>query len=136
MEELKSARPRQRFDERSGAAEGIAGFLTPCNKPGYIGSFGPYDVIEVVGHGGMGVVLKARDPVLNRIVAVKVLLPAMASSAVARKRFLREARAAAAVTHDHVVTIHAVDEADGLPYLMMQFISGRSLQQRIEEDGP
>lgn len=111
-------------------------FLTPTDKPGYIGCFGPYDVNEVVGRGGMGVVLKARDPSLHRIVAIKVLSPALATSAVARQRFIREARAAAAVSHDHVVTIHAVDEVHRLPYLMMQFISGKSLQSRLDRSGP
>jgi hypothetical protein len=93
-------------------------------------------VIESVGRGGMGIVLKAHDPVLGRIVAVKVLNPAMAKAALARRRFIREARAAAAVSHEHVVTIHAVDEANGLPYLVMQFVSGKSLERRIRETGP
>src|SRR5207237_2592047 len=96
---------------------------------------GPYYVIERVGHGGMGIVVKAHDPVLGRIVAVKVLHPAMAAGMPARRRFIREARAAAAITHDHVVTIHAVDEANGLPYLVMQFIAGQSLQERLDREG-
>src|SRR5262249_13114049 len=58
------------------------------------------------------------------------------TSAAARKRFLREAQAAAAINHDHVVTIHAVEEADGLPYQVMQYVSGRSLQQRLDSAGP
>ncbi len=123
---------QQAADTKSGAVD----FLSPTDKPGYIGCFGPYDVVEVVGRGGMGIVLKARDPALNRIVAIKVLSPTLATSPVARQRFTREARAAAAVSHDHVVTIHAVDEANRLPYLMMQFISGQSLQERIDKTGP
>jgi serine/threonine protein kinase/Flp pilus assembly protein TadD len=84
----------------------------------------------------MGVVLKALDPRLNRVVAVKLLAPALATSPQARRRFLREARAAAAVCHEHVVTIHAVDEVAGAPYLVMQYVAGRSLQQKIDRDGP
>src|SRR6516162_2388202 len=83
----------------------------------------------------MGVVLKAFDPSLHRVVAIKVLAPQLATSGVARQRFLREAKAAAAVSHDHLVTIHAVDEANGLPYLVMQYIAGPSLQQRIDKEG-
>jgi serine/threonine protein kinase len=110
-------------------------FLTPSAIPGYVGRLGPYNIIELVGQGGMGIVLKAHDPSLDRIVAIKVLLPAWAAHAAARKRFVREARAAAAVSHEHVVTIHAVDEFGGMPYLVMQFVGGRSLEARIRDTG-
>ena len=82
----------------------------------------------------MGIVLKGHDPKLNRIVAIKVLNPGFAQSPTARKRFLREAQAAAAVGHPNVVTIHSVDE-DRLPYLVMEFIDGPSLQQRLDTEG-
>jgi hypothetical protein len=115
-------------------------FLEPGAPPGFLGKLGPYHVIDVVGRGGMGVVLKAHDPALDRVVAIKVLAPALAVSANARRRFVREARAAAAVSHEHVVTIHAVDEAGAgdvrLPYLVMQFVSGRSLEARLRATGP
>jgi len=111
-------------------------FLDPPALPGYLGRFGPYDVIEFVGQGGSGLVFKALDPSLHRLVAVKVLAPQVAANVAARRRFLREARAAASVSHDHVVTIHAVAEANGLPYLVMQFIAGKSLQERINQSGP
>src|SRR5262249_3881457 len=89
----------------------------------------------VIGGGGMGVVLKAFDENLHRVVAVKVMAPQLAASATARQRFTREARAAAAVTHDHVVTLHAVEEAGGLPYIVMQFVDGQSLQDRLDRSG-
>jgi hypothetical protein len=111
------------------------GFLSPPNKEGHLGRLERYEVLEEVGRGGMGVVLKAFDPSLHRVVAIKVLAPQLATSGVARQRFLREAKAAAAVSHDHLVTIHAVDEANGLPYLVMQYIAGPSLQQRIDKEG-
>src|SRR5262245_15631654 len=88
-------------------------FLRPSGKPGCLGRLGHYDVLELVGRGGMGVVFRARDDVLQRVVAIKVLAPQLATSGLARQRFIREARAAAAVSHDHIVTIHAVEEADG-----------------------
>jgi len=86
----------------------------------------------------MGVVLKAFDPSLSRIVAIKVLAPQMAVSGAARRRFFREAKAAAAVVHDHVIAIYAVDTDPGssLPYLVMPCIAGCSLQDRIDRDGP
>jgi hypothetical protein len=84
----------------------------------------------------MGVVLKAFEPALHRQVAIKVLSPPLAGSATARRRFRREALAAAAVCHDHVVAVHGVHEADGLPYLVMQYVAGESLQARLDRTGP
>ncbi len=111
-------------------------FLTPSDDPDKLGRFGPYEIEEVIGSGGMGIVLKGFDRTLNRYVAVKVLAPQWASSAAARRRFAREARAAAAIVHEHVVAIHAVDSAGGMPYLVMPLVVGKSLQQRIRDDGP
>src|SRR5262245_11656302 len=110
--------------------------LEPSNKPGSIGRLGHYDVQEVVGRGGMGVVLKALDERLHRVVAIKVMATQLATSATARKRFIRGARAAAAVTHDHVVTIHAVEDSGPLPYIVMQYVAGTSLQDRLDRTGP
>jgi serine/threonine protein kinase len=81
-------------------------------------------------------VLKAFDPALNRYVAIKVLAAEFAHNASARRRFAREAQAAAAVVHDHVVPIYAVDGTGPNPYLVMAYIPGRSLQERIDETGP
>ena len=111
-------------------------FLKPPVKAGSLGLLGPYDVSEVLGRGGFGIVLKAFDPALNRFVAIKVLSSQLAVSAAARSRFAREARAAAAVVHENVVAIHAVDSWNGLPYLVMPCIDGRSLQERVDRDGP
>jgi WD40 repeat protein len=122
---------------RSGSSEPIdLYFLTPCDKPGVLGTLGEYDVLEVLGEGGMGIVLKAFEPALHRLVAIKILAAAVAGSATARRRFTREAQAAAAVCHDHIVTVHGVHETDGLPYLVMQYISGESLQARLDRTGP
>ncbi|MCC7376062.1 MAG: serine/threonine protein kinase [Verrucomicrobiales bacterium] len=107
--------------------------LTPPVAPGSLGRFAGYDVLERVASGGMGIVFKARDPGLSRVVAIKVLAPVLAASDSARARFLREARAAAAVTHEHVVAIHAVGEERGLPFLVMQFVSGKSLETRLRQ---
>ncbi len=111
-------------------------FLQPTDRPDLLGTLGPYEVQEVIGQGGMGVVLKAFEPALHRLVAIKVMAAAVAGSATARRRFTREAQAAAAVCHDHIVTVHGVHEANGLPYLVMQYIAGESLQARIDRTGP
>src|SRR5262249_8747833 len=118
------------------AAEGGLGFLTPSDKPGVLGCLGHDDIFEVIGKGGMGVVLRAFDEKLHRVVAVKVMASQLATNGAARKRFTREAQAAAAVSHDHIVTIHAVEEAAGHPYLVMQYVSGMSLQERLDRTGP
>ena len=89
----------------------------------------------MIGRGGMGLVLKAFDRSLHRMVALKVLAPPVALGGTARQRFIREARAAAAVSHDHVVAIYAVDEGP-VPYLVMPCIDGISLEEKIRRDGP
>ena len=109
-------------------------FLHPSDDPEALGRLGLYTITGFIGRGGMGVVLKGRDTKLNRVVAVKVLAPELASNPTARKRFQREAHAAAAVVHQHIVTIHAVDE-DRLPYLVMECIVGQSLQEKIDREG-
>jgi hypothetical protein len=136
MEKLMENDKEVTGDEPVFTADLPLGFLSPTDKPGHLGRLERYEVLEEIGRGGMGVVLKAFDPSLHRVVAIKVLAPQLATSGVARKRFLREAKAAAAVTHDHIVTIHAVDEANGLPYLVMHFVAGMSLQDRIDKEGP
>jgi hypothetical protein len=80
--------------------------------------------------------MKALEPRLNRYVAIKLMSPVFTSNGSSRRRFEREGRAVAAVSHEHVVPIYAVDEHDGLPYIVMKYIPGLSLEQRIERDGP
>jgi serine/threonine protein kinase len=113
-----------------------AGFLQPAREPGHFGQLGEFDVIEEVGRGAMGVVLRAFDRRLHRMVAIKVMSPQLASMPLARQRFVREGHSAAAVCHEHVVTIYAVAEHAGLPYLVMQYVSGKTLQQRLDQAGP
>ncbi|MCI0683913.1 MAG: serine/threonine protein kinase [Gemmataceae bacterium] len=110
-------------------------FLAPSDRPGALGRLGHYDVLAIVGKGGMGIVLKAFDRKLHRVAAIKVLAPALAANPIARQRFTREVRAAAAVTHQHVVTIHTVEEEHRPPYLVMELVEGVSLQQRLNERG-
>src|SRR5262245_45505835 len=110
-------------------------FLAPSARPDSLGRIGHYEVLEVLGRGGFGIVFRAFDEVLQRVVAVKVLAPALALTSPARKRFLREARSSASVRHESVVQVHAVEEQP-LPYLVMEFIPGETLQQRLNRTGP
>ncbi len=111
-------------------------FLRPADRLGVLGYLGDYEVREVIGRGGMGVVLRAYEPALHRLVAIKVLAPALAGNATARQRFTREAQAAAAVCHDHIVAVYGVSEAETVPYLVMQYVEGESLQERLDRIGP
>jgi uncharacterized protein (TIGR03067 family) len=110
--------------------------LAPTDDPESLGRIGGYEVTGVVGAGGMGVVLKAHDRSLDRMVAIKVMSPHLASHGSARKRFAREAKAAAAVLHPNVIAIHSVASEDANPYLVMPFVRGASLQKRIDLQGP
>ncbi len=107
-----------------------------ADEAGRLGRLDHYALTDVIGRGSMGVVFKAFDEKLRRIVAVKVMAPLWAASRAARQRFHREARAAAAIRDEHVVAVHAVEECRGLPYLVTDYIPGGSLQHRLDECGP
>ncbi len=117
------------------ATENLTECLAPPQAQGEIGRLGPFRVIRVLGAGGMGAVYQAIDPALGRSVALKVLRSRLAGVGVARERFLREARAAAALEHDHVVAIYQVGEDKGIPYLAMPLLHGQSLSDRLH-NGP
>ncbi|QDV41165.1 Serine/threonine-protein kinase PrkC [Stieleria neptunia] len=110
-------------------------WLQPTSRADSLGRLGQYEILEVVGQGAFGTVLKAFDTKLQRVVAIKVLNPELAVMSPARKRFLREARAAAAIRHENVVSIHAVEESP-LPHLVMEYIPGETLQHRLDHHGP
>jgi eukaryotic-like serine/threonine-protein kinase len=109
--------------------------LGPPSHPEMLGRIGRYEVERLIGAGGMGVVFKAFDTELNRPVAIKVLAPFLAGSGAARQRFAREARAAAAVVHEHVVAIHNVETDEESPFLVMPYVAGDSLQTRLDREG-
>src|SRR5262245_39295722 len=95
----------------AGADDGLSlEGLDPPAHPENLGRLGDYELIDWVGQGGMGVVFRAFDGALNRFVAIKLLAPQWSADPMARRRFTREAQAAAAISHPHVVTIHAVGE--------------------------
>src|SRR5579884_612606 len=110
-------------------------FLRPPQASDETGRLGGYRVLRVLGGGGMGVVFVAEDLKLNRRVALKVMQPDTAANPNGRKRFLREARAVAALQHDHIVPIYTVDEDNDIPFLIMPLLSGETLEKRLERDG-
>ncbi len=110
-------------------------FLSPSTKPGSIGTLGHYEILNVLGQGAFGIVFRAFDEKLHRHVAIKTMSVQMAATSPPRKRFLREARAAAAIRHENVVQVYSVEEQP-LPYLVMEFIDGQTLQQKQRDNGP
>lgn len=112
------------------------GFFNPPTRTGSIGRLDHYEILEQVGVGGFGTVYKAFDDRLHRMVAVKLLSPAYAANGSARRRFIREARTAAAIKNEHIVGIYDVEEDAQPPYLAMELIDGVSLQEKIDRTGP
>lgn len=94
---------------------------------------GPYKVLDLVGHGGMSTVYKALQTDLDRVVAIKVLLPALASDPSFRQRFAREARLVASLRHPNIVAIYGVGEDDGPPYIVMEYLDGPTLNALIRQ---
>ena len=114
----------------------VVSMLAPTDDPDMLGRLGAYEISGVIGSGGMGIVLKGHDRSLDRTIAIKVLAPHLASSGAARQRFSREAKAAAAVLHPNVIAIHSVSNDAELPYLVMPYVRGASLQKRMDAEGP
>ena len=98
-------------------------------------SISHYHITEKLGEGGMGVVYKAEDTKLDRPVALKFLAAHLLSNEEAKRRFIREAKAAAALDHPNICTLYEIDEANGRTFMAMAFLDGRTLEQKIGE-GP
>src|SRR5262245_30725555 len=96
---------------------------------------GPYEIVAPLGAGGMGEVYRARDTRLHREIAIKILPPASASDPTQLERFRREARAVAALTHPNIVTVHSVEDVDGVHFLTMELVGGRSLDRGLPSGG-
>lgn len=125
---------------KSAAEDAIRGmetqdFMEVSDNPECIGRLDNYHILEKVGQGGFGIVFRAFDSKLHRVVAIKVLSPELAANGSARQRFIREARTAASVSHENLVTIHGVEEEHSPPYLVMQFIEGVSLEEKLNRVG-
>jgi serine/threonine protein kinase len=95
-----------------------------------------YLILDVLGRGGMGIVFKARDTILERIVAIKILGPLLIENTKARKRFIREGQTAAAIKSEHVVTVYGVEGHESSPYLVLEYVQGQSLEELLAQSGP
>jgi TolB-like protein/predicted Ser/Thr protein kinase len=109
--------------------------LAPPQSTDELGRLAGYSVLAELGHGGMGVVFRAKDVHLNRQVALKVMRPMLVGSEAARRRFLREAQAIAALTHNHIVPVYHAGEDRGVLFLAMQLLQGESLHARLAREG-
>src|ERR1700756_5228946 len=94
--------------------------------------FGPYEILAPIGAGGMGEVYRARDTRLDRIVAIKVLPEHLSANPDLKQRFEREARAISALNHPRICTLHDVGHQDGVDFLVMEYLEGETLAQRLK----
>lgn len=127
--------------EAKGSAAGsnpleVETLLTPAQAPGEMGRLGPYRILNVLGAGGMGVVFRAEDTRLGRLVALKVMSPRLAESVSARQRFLREAKSAARLRHPAIVPLYEVGGEDGPAFLAYALVEGPTLARLVLEVRP
>jgi tetratricopeptide (TPR) repeat protein/predicted Ser/Thr protein kinase len=122
----------QRPEDTAGWEKTILGGTPSLLSPG--DHLGGYELLSPLGKGGMGVVFRARDPQLDRVVALKAIRPEILDQG-GRERFLREARACSRITHPHVVTVYAAGEDAGRPWMAMEYLEGRTLRRVLEEEG-
>ncbi len=114
----------------------VAALLEKPDRDNVLGMLDGITVYDVIGQGGMGVVLRGKDERLNRWLAIKLLSPMLASNGASRQRFFREAQAAASIVHPNIVPIYAVSAEEKIPYIVMPLVGGGSLEQRLIKDGP
>ena len=117
-------------------AEAFMGKIMPTDTPLATGTqLGPYEVENRIGAGGMGEVYKAIDARLSRTVAIKLLPPGKVADAEVRQRFTQEARAASALNHANIITIYDIGNENGLDYIVMEYVSGKTLDTLIPSSG-
>jgi len=130
---IRSLQEPTRVDLTAHLSAGNDAAVVPAGElPGHIG---PYEIVELVGRGGMGLVYKAFDPALGRYVAIKVMADSFVAHHDALHRFRREARSAAAIRDSHVVAIYAIEDSGPRPYLVMEYVEGTSLEERLRPEG-
>ena len=96
-------------------------------------TLGPYEILSAIGAGGMGEVYKARDTRLDRTVAIKVLPEHVASDPDLKQRFEREAKTISSLNHPHICTLHDIGSQEGVDFLVMEYLEGDTLAQRLEK---
>jgi hypothetical protein len=119
----------------AGIGGGPLAFLQGPLQPDELGRLADFRVLQPIGQGGMGIVFRAEDTRLRRMVALKVMQPRFASDARVRERFLAEARAMAALRSDHVVTVYEVGVAGNVPFFAMEFLEGEALESLASRAG-
>jgi eukaryotic-like serine/threonine-protein kinase len=112
----------------------LKAWLDPARLPEAIGALGKYDVLRIVGRGGMGLVLEASEPTLRRAIAIKVLLPHYLHDAAALQRFTREARLVASLRHPNILGIYDVERWHDIPYFVMPLVRGGTLKKYTAEN--
>ena len=135
LESLKQERADSSAVPRQSRFTDLTPWLNLADPAGGVGRVAEFDLRECVGRGGMGVVFRAFDSRLQRQVALKFMNPGLLANATAAERFLREARAAASINHPNVVTVHGAGQVRELPYLVMEYVAGESLGERLNR-GP
>jgi eukaryotic-like serine/threonine-protein kinase len=132
---LKFEKPGDRFIEQQ-ALEVAAKMIAHDKPESLIGQqLGSYQIVSLLGAGGMGVVYEARDTRLNRSVAIKVLPSDRVSDPERKRRFIQEARAASALNHSNIITIHDIGSENGTDFIVMEYVTGKTLDQRIPRKG-
>jgi hypothetical protein len=130
---VKESQPAPISSTSPGAGEDLlrAGIMQQPDQPGMVGKIGRFDVIKLLGQGGMGQVLLAREPVTNVKVAIKVLKPQLARDPASVHRFLTEARHAYGMGHPNILKVMEVSDSDDRPFYVVPYIEGGSLARRI-----
>jgi eukaryotic-like serine/threonine-protein kinase len=132
---LKFESHGDRFIEQP-ALEVAAEMIVQGKPESLIGQqLGSYQILALLGSGGMGVVYKARDTRLNRAVAIKVLPLDKVSDPERKQRFIQEARAASALNHPNIITLHDIGSESGIDFIVMEYVAGKTLDQRIPRKG-
>lgn len=133
VEDRSSAAPDELRDHE---LEQLKRLLEPASHPELLGRIGRYELEQLVGRGGMGLVFRAYDAQLHRVVAIKTLAIHLIPVNAARDRFVREARACASLSHPHIVPVHDVLTDGPIPALVMQYVAGPTLESWLHQRGP
>ncbi len=121
--------------EKEFIASPVSAVVEPPSRSLVGKTLGVYQILSLLGSGGMGEVYKARDSRLNRSVAIKVLPPDKTSDSDRKRRFVQEARAASALNHSNIITIHDIGREDGIDFVVMEYVAGKTLDRLIPRRG-
>jgi serine/threonine protein kinase len=136
VESLLSAHRRRDHLLEAGPFGGAAGRASGAAAQSLKGrQLGHYQILSLLGEGGMGIVYKARDQHLDRFVAIKVLPPELVADPDRKRRFVQEAKAASALNHPNIITVHDIARDNGTDFIVMEYVQGKTLGQLIPRRG-